>query len=207
MKVINLKTWERKDFYNCFKKDVMPMYGITTKFDVTNVYNFAKQNGISFYFALGHIFYSALKDVEEFNIRVVKRKLVVMENNVLSFTCIKPNETMFKFVDVLYDADIVKFCENARRIEQNQTGLFGNLKNPKYGVFYSCTPWFEFSAMTNPRSKSKNDFIPRIVWDKIKTENGKKFLNVSIEVNHRIIDGLLISKLIANTKQLIASLK
>ena len=54
------------------------MYGITTKFDVTNVYNFAKQNGISFYFALGHIFYSALKDVEEFNIRVVKRKLVVM---------------------------------------------------------------------------------------------------------------------------------
>ena len=41
MKVINLKTWERKDFYNCFKKDAMPMYGITTKFDVTNVYNFA----------------------------------------------------------------------------------------------------------------------------------------------------------------------
>ena len=208
MKIINLKTWERTEFYKCFCKDKNPMYGITTKIDITNVYNFAKKNNLSFYFTFGHLIFKALYKIEEFRIRKIKNKLVVTDDyKIVSFTSLKKDETMFKFIDIEYCDDVFTFCKNAKQEIETQKGLFSVTKKHGYGVFFTCTPWFEFTALSNPKSGDKNDFVPRISWDKIANENNKKFVRLSVEVNHRIIDGLLISKLINNINEEIYKLK
>lgn len=207
MKEIDLSTWERREIFECFSKDEMPIYGITTPFDVTNVYNFAKKNNISFYYTFGYILNKAIRSIEEFNIRIINGKLFVVDNNIVSFADLKKGEKLIQFVDVEDCDNVFEFCKNAKQILNNQKGLRSNLINPKFSVFFSCEPWFEFTEFHNPKSGNKDDFIPKIVWDRIKEDNGRKFVNLSIEVNHRIIDGLLVATLIDNANKFVEELK
>ena len=65
-------------------------------------------------------------------------------------------------------------------------------------IYISCLPWIELTAMTNERDLSGpdalNDSIPRIVWGKYTIENGRRILGISLEVNHRFIDGIHIGR-------------
>lgn len=51
-----------------------------------------------------------------------------------------------------------------------------------------------------------NDSIPRIAWGKFADENGKKKLGLSIEVNHRFIDGVHIGQFALNLEKIINEL-
>lgn len=208
MKEINLETWELAEQYNLFSKYAHPYYGITTKVDVTNVYNFAKQNNISFYFCLGHVVNSAIRNVEELNIRLVNNKLVVDNHKLVSFTCKNKDERKYRFIDVPYCEDIIEFCKNARKLEREQSTLFSKAGfGLDYSVFISCVPWINFSMVSNPQTNDITDFVPRIIWDKLLEENDKKFLNVGVEVNHAVADGYAISQLVLNIQKLIDNLK
>lgn len=208
MKEIDLNNWELKEQYNLFSKYAHPYYGITTKIDITKVYNFAKLNNISFYFCLGHIVNTAIRKVEELNIRLVNNKLIVDNHNLVSFTCKNKDERKYRFVDVPYQEDIVEFCNTARKLEKEQTTLFSTAGlGLDYSVFISCVPWINFSMVSNPQTDDITDFVPRIIWDKILEENGRKFLNIGVEVNHAVADGYAISQLILNIANLIENLK
>ena len=58
----------------------------------------------------------------------------------------------------------------------------------------SCTPWFDLTGCTNERDFDKDDNIPRITWGRYAEANGRKTLGMSVEVNHRFIDGLHLGK-------------
>lgn len=63
-------------------------------------------------------------------------------------------------------------------------------------VYFSCLPWIETTAITNERDLAspiaKDDSIPRICWGKYTQENDRIYLGISVEVNHRLIDGFHI---------------
>lgn len=208
MKEINFKSWALAEQYEVFSKLDNPYYCVTTKLDITNVYNFAKSNNISFYFCLGHIIHTALSMVEEFNIRVVNNKLIADNHNILSFACKNVNERKFRYVDVPYNNNIVEFCKTARSLEQQQHSLHSNVGfGQNYSIYISCVPWISVTSVTQPKENNNSDFVPRITWDKFVEENGKKLINVSFGVNHRTIDGYAISQVVLNAENLIKNLK
>ena len=61
-------------------------------------------------------------------------------------------------------------------------------------IYISCTPWFDLTGCTNERDFDRDDNIPRITWGRYGEENGRKKLGMSVEVNHRFIDGLHLGK-------------
>ena len=61
-------------------------------------------------------------------------------------------------------------------------------------MYLSCLPWLDLTALTNERDPDKDDTVPRISWGKYAETDGRKQLNLSLEVNHRFIDGIHIGK-------------
>jgi len=204
MKKIDFENWPRKYQYEHYTGQ--PMYSLTTPIEVTKLYNYIKKLNLSFYFSFGHLIHSVTKNIEEFNIRLHDKELYVEDCNLLSFCHLEPGETLMKFIDVTYCDDVVEFNKRARKSIENQKANKETHTNAQFGEFFSCLPWFEVTALRNPTSGKEFDFYPRIVWDKFKIVDGKYFINLSIEVNHKLIDGYLLSVLIQEIKNKIEKL-
>ena len=197
MKKIDLNTWERKEFFECYSANKMPRFGITTPLEVTKVYNFAKREGVSFYFSLGYALFKALQDVEDFNMRVVDGELIVDDHTWINFVCLRKGERNIRFVDVEYRDNVIEFCKLAKELDDAQNSLYSPIQRDNKCIAYiTCLPWMEVTELAHPKTGDPDDFIPRFGWDKIKDVDGKKFVNFNVEANHRTIDGFAIAMLV-----------
>ena len=66
MKKIDMKSWERRELYEFFSGMSWPFYSVTFQVDVTEVYQYAKREGLSFYYALVWLCTKACNQVENF---------------------------------------------------------------------------------------------------------------------------------------------
>ena len=72
----------------------------------------------------------------------------------------------------------------------------------------SCTPWFDLTGLTNERDFDRNDNIPRIAWGKYTADtSGRETLGMSVEVNHRFIDGYHLGQFYQKLQQSIDALE
>ncbi|HJG28178.1 MAG TPA: hypothetical protein K8V20_05995 [Subdoligranulum variabile] len=62
-------------------------------------------------------------------------------------------------------------------------------------MYFSCTPWFDFTALTNEHALDKDDTVPRLAWGRWYEEKGRWWVHLSVEVNHRLVDGLHIGQM------------
>ena len=208
MKEIDLESWKRKDIFNLYYQFDIPQISLCTPLEVSKVYEFAKSKGLSFYFCLCHVFYTAFLKFEEFMIRSINGKIVVEDGEFADMCVMKPGEEIFKIVVSRYYPDIEKFCNETKKKLQSQTTftepLPPNARRSQVIAYMSCTPWFEFTHITHPKDVQKNSFVPHISFDKMKiNEKGERWVNVSLQVNHAAIDGFLIGKLLDEVKSII----
>lgn len=208
MREIDLESWKRKDIFNLYYQFDIPQISLCTPLDVSKVYEFAKSKGLSFYFCLCHVFYTAFLKFEEFMIRSINGKIVVEDGEFADMCVMKPGEEIFKIVVSRYNPDIEKFCNETKKKLQSQTTftepLPPNARRSQVIAYMSCTPWFEFTHITHPQDVQKNSFVPHISFDKMKiNEKGERWVNVSLQVNHAAIDGFLIGKLLDEVKSII----
>lgn len=208
MKEIDLESWERKDIFNLYYQYDIPQISLCTPLEVSKVYEFAKSKGLSFYFCLCHVFYTALLKFEEFMVRSINEKIVVEDGEYVNICAIKQGEENFKIITGRYYSDIEKFCNETKKKLQSQTtfteSLPSNARRSQVIAYMSCTPWFEFTHITHPQDVQKNSFVPHVSFDKMKiNEKGERWVNVSLQVNHAAVDGLLIGKLLNEVKSII----
>ena len=62
-------------------------------------------------------------------------------------------------------------------------------------VYFSCLPWFPVTGFVTERNLEIDDSIPRVTWGKYRKESGRVTLNITLDLNHRLIDGVHIGKL------------
>ena len=208
MREIDLESWKRKDIFNLYYQFDIPQISLCTPLEVSKVYEFAKSKGLSFYFCLCHVFYTAFLKFEEFMIRSINGKIVVEDGEFADMCVMKPGEEIFKIVVSRYNPDIEKFCNETKKKLQSQTTftepLPPNARRSQVIAYMSCTPWFEFTHITHPKDVQRNSFIPQVSFDKMKiNEKGERWVNVSLQVNHAAIDGFLIGKLLDEVKTII----
>lgn len=208
MKEIDLESWNRKDIFNLYYQYDIPQISLCTPLEVSKVYEFAKSKGLSFYFCLCHVFYTALLKFEEFMVRSINEKIVVEDGEYVNICAIKQGEENFKIITGRYYSDIEKFCNETKKKLQSQTtfteSLPSNARRSQVIAYMSCTPWFEFTHITHPQDVQKNSFVPHVSFDKMKiNEKGERWVNVSLQVNHAAVDGLLIGKLLNEVKSII----
>lgn len=208
MREVDLQTWKRKDIFNLYYQYDIPQISLCTPLNVSKVYNFAKKKGLSFYYCLCYVFCTAFLKNEEFLMRMLKGKLVVEDGEYVNICAYKEGDEIFKIITGKYYNDIEKFCKETQKALQNQTTftepLPEGVRRSQVIAYISCTPWFEFTHMTHPQDVQRNSFTPHVTFDKMKTnEKGERWLNVSLQVNHCVIDGSLIAKLLEDVNSII----
>ena len=99
-----------------------------------------------------------------------------------------------------------KFCRIAKEKVIHRRRLLTRPKKANELIYMSCLPWLDLTGCTHERNLDIDDMIPRITWGKIMAQNGRETLGMSVEVNHRIIDGVHIGRFYEGLQKMIDEL-
>lgn len=211
MKPVDQNTWNRRELFDFFSAVSNPFYMVTFTVDVTPLHHYVKKHDLSFYYALIYLCTKAVNRVEAFQYTVKEDSVYLFENRIPSFTDMKKGSELFHMVTVPCQGSIDDFCRTAAQVSQAQDCFVRMEAETDDLIYFSCLPWVEMTALTNERDLSapnaKDDTIPRIAWGRYVETEGRKKLNLSMEVNHRFIDGLHIGQFYEELSRLIAGLR
>ena len=110
MKVFNKNEWDRYDTFTHYDARTNPFVIISSKVDITNIYNIAKRHHLSMYAAIGYIIAKTANEFDGFKTRKDNDKFIVYDNVIPNFTENIDGENIY-FFDVELDDDINKFNE------------------------------------------------------------------------------------------------
>ena len=105
-----------------------------------------------------------------------------------------PGSDLFHIVTLPCRGNLEAFCRAARERSRSQQTFLDQEKEAEDLLYLSCLPWVDLTSCTNERSLDPDDAIPRIAWGKIVERGGREALGMSVEVNHRFVDGVHIGR-------------
>ncbi len=188
-----VKDFKRKDLFNYYHKRMNPFVIVTTKIDITNVYNFCKEHKNT-YATISYVLTRAINDVEAFKYRYEDEK-------IYKYDIINPGFTQrFKdgdvgFFNINYTKDYDQFIKEYNLTEQEFLNSRTSIsKCQGTEVWLSCLPWFKFTSLIPPFDK--NITIPQLIWDKFESEADKYYINLMIMTHHGFTDGYHIATLV-----------
>lgn len=194
---IDIEKWNRKEHFEFFSKMASPYFGITTELDCSAAYKKTQENGYSFFSYYLHKSMIAVNLVEEFKLRII-------DNKVISFTTINAGFTVgrqdgtFGFAFANFSNDFETFTAEVQeeiKAVQNSTGLRLNDDDVKKDLIrHSTIPWTSFSGLLHPTNFDSTESVPKITFGKFNIRGGKKYLPVSIEAHHGLVDGFHFAK-------------
>ncbi|MFC4723604.1 CatA-like O-acetyltransferase [Geojedonia litorea] len=189
MEIIDINTWNRKRHYEHFKTLRDPFFGVVIPFNVTKAHEFSKKYKISFFGKYLHDCMKAINTNDALKSREKDGDVVRYDVIHASPTILREDYT-FGFSFVKYDDDLDVFLANLKKEKErvlNSTELFPPI-NGIDCIHCSALPWFNFSGHKEPVS-GENDTVPKIAFSQIQNINNKAIINVSINVNHALVDG------------------
>lgn len=191
--IVDRASWPRRELFDFFSPMSQPFFSVPFRQDVTGLCRFAKENRLSFYHSLVYLCTQAVNQVEAFRYALRGEDLVLFDQRIPSFTDLKPGAETFHIVTLPMEADIRAFCAAARAKSAAQTA-FLDQEDSLDLIYFTCLPWVELTALTNERNFDPDDAVPRIAWGKYAQEGDRKVLHISLELNHRFVDGLHVGR-------------
>lgn len=207
MQAVDWASWPRREIYEFFSPLSQPWYSVTFRLDVTALYRYAKERGLSFYYSLIYLCTRAVNRTEAFSYALSAGRIVKLDPRKPSFTDLKPGAEHFHIVTLPCEGGMADFCAAAKAKSEAQERFIDLSQEGEGLIYFSCLPWVDLTALTNERDGNPDDAIPRIAWGKYVEENGRKVLGLSLEVNHRFIDGLHIGQFAKELEKGIAELE
>ena len=191
---IDMNTWPRREIYDFFSPISNPFYSVTFTLDVTNLCRYVKERELSFYYALVYLCTRAVNRVEAFLYTIEDGKVRMYDKRQPSFTDLEKGSELFRMVFVPCEGSLDEFCRAAKAKSESQHFFFDPTAETNDLIYFSCLPWMDVSGLTNERNLDPDDAIPRIAWGKYIDVNGRKQLHISLEINHRLIDGVHLGR-------------
>ena len=191
---IDMSTWPRREIYDFFSPISNPFYSVTFTLDVTNLYRYVKERELSFYYALVYLCTQAVNRVEAFLYTIEDGKVRIYDKRQPSFTDLEKGSELFRMVFVPCKGSLDEFCRAAKAKSESQHFFFDPTAETNDLIYFSCLPWMDVTGLTNERNLDPDDAIPRIAWGKYIDVDGRKQLHISLEINHRLIDGVHLGR-------------
>lgn len=205
--IIDYKTWRRRELFEFFSAADQPFYNLAYRLDVTQVYDFAKANSVSFYLALTCLVTRAINSVEAFRYAKLDGEIVLFRERVPSFTDMSAGSELFRIVTVPCEGGVVEFCREAKRRSEAQRGFIDMEAEGENLIYISSLPWLDLTALSHERHFDPDDAIPRVSWGKFTDDgSGRKTLGMTLELNHRFVDGYHVALFDAELRRLISLL-
>lgn len=194
MEKVDMQLWERKEMFHFFSNMSQPFYSVTFTVDVTELYKYVKARGLSFYYALVYLCTEAVNETDAFLYMMKDGEVYKVDRREPSFTDIKTGSEQFYIVTMPAGNGLDEFCRAARKKSGEQNSFIDAEQESGDLIYFTCLPWVELTALTNEREFDPDDTVPRIAWGKYRDEDGVKRLQMSLELNHRFLDGIHIGK-------------
>lgn len=191
---IDMSAWPRREIYDFFSPISNPFYSVTFTLDVTNLYRYVKERELSFYYALVYLCTQAVNRVEAFLYTIEDGKVRIYDKRQPSFTDLEKGSELFRMVFVPCEGSLDEFCRAAKAKSESQHFFFDPTAETNDLIYFSCLPWMNVTGLTNERNLDPDDAIPRIAWGKYIDIDGRKQLHISLEINHRLIDGVHLGR-------------
>lgn len=189
MKTIDIESWSRNKLYHHFRGLKDPYFGVTIPFDVTKAYDNSKDNNVSFFVKYLHDCMKAINAVPNFRYRIIEDQVVDFEVIHASATIAREDHTYgFSFIEFNKDFDIFlnSYNQEKQRI-LNSNDLYPPV-NGQNCIHCSALPWVSFTGHKEPSSCDLQS-IPELAFAKFVKQNDRLIMNVSIHVNHALVDG------------------
>ncbi len=206
METVDLSSWPRREIFDFFSPISNPFYALSFRLDVTKLRSWTKERGLSFYHSLIWLCTRAMERVEAFSYALSDGKLVRLENRRPSFTHLPAGSEQFRIVTLPCEGGLEDFCAAAKKKAEKQDFFIDMAGEGIDMIFFSCLPWLDVTGLTNERNLDPDDAVPRIAWGKFVQENGRWMLGMSLEVNHRFIDGVHIGQFAKELEKLMEAL-
>ena len=189
--IIDKQDWPRRGHYDFFAPMSDPFYTLTFPVDVTALRTWCRTRKIAFYPAMIYAVIHAMNKVEAFHYKDRDGVIVRHDRLVPSFTDLKPGSELFHIVTLETGDNMEEFCRRAKAVSAAQTEfLTQGLWAEDELVYFTCLPWFPITALKNEKNLNPGDSVPRVAWGRWEEKNGKTLLNLSLELNHRLLDGV-----------------
>ena len=206
MQYVDMENWPRREVYDYMSRSAKPHYAVTFTQDVTKLCDYTKAHGLSFYHAMTYFVTKAINRVENFRYDAVNGGVVLYDERIPSLAELNKSTEQFFYVNCPVRGTVEEYCAALREMCEKQESLFGE-EDTRDLLFVSCLPWIELTGLTNEGMTDPDDCIPRISWGKWREESCRKTLGISMEVNHRMIDGIHIGKFAQELTRLIEALE
>jgi chloramphenicol O-acetyltransferase type A len=204
VRVIDIDKWNRKEHYEFFSKMANPMFGIVTEVECTEAYKFSVDTGISFFAYYLHRSMIAVNSVAELKYRIINEEVIAFDT-VHAGTTIGREDGTFGFAFIPFSESFDKFNDDLQKeitAVKSTTGLrLNNDDITKDLIRHSTFPWHSFTGLLHPSNHDKKETVPKITFGKFAVRDDKKYLPVSIEAHHGLVDGLHLGKYLANFQE------
>ena len=184
---IDLETWDRREHYAFFAPMSHPFYSLTFPVDVTALRRRCKEEGLPFYPAMVFGVTKAMEGVEAFLYKDRNGRIVRHDRLVPSFTDLRQGSDLFHIVTLEAGEELADFC---RRAKAAAAGPWAEDEL----IYFTCLPWFPVTALTNERDVVTWDSVPRVSWGRWEERGDRTMLSLSLELNHRLLDGVHVGK-------------
>ena len=203
---IDVETWPRKDAYQLFSRGYLPYFSVTTPLDVTELCRYAKGEGLSFYRAMIYVVTRAMNELEPFRLRIRPQGIAVCDTVSPSYTTAGRDGTFgIVGVDYVPGESMADFCRRALAAEaKQQEGMLVEDDVRDDLIFFSSVPWFVTTSVLQEQPTNPDDSFPRVLWDRIQEKDGRKLVNFTMQLNHRLLDGAHVRDLLARMNELMA---
>lgn len=195
---VDKAAWFRRELFEFFGGVSNPYYMVTFRQDVTKLYHYVKQHGLSFYYTLIYCCTRAINQVAAFCYTIRGGEVYRLDERMPSFTDLKKGSEQFHIVTMPCRGSAEEFSRAARVRSENQQKFIDQALETDELIYFSCLPWVDMTALTNERElqapDARDDSIPRLAWGRYNVIGDRVELGISIEVNHRLIDGLHIGQ-------------
>ena len=208
---IDRSTWAREAHDRLFGRLAVPFYSLTFRLDVTDAVAWAKRNGVSFYKTLIWVTMRAVNSVNAFLYELRGDEVYLLDHRNPSYTYPWDGE-LFGICGVEWIRDespqaFIARCDaaeakNASPIPSAEADAAG------HDVYLSALPWIDYGHIAQEFPLDNTDSTPRILWGRFTDDgNGRKTLPYSVQVNHRLIDGVHLKRLFEALNGAIQSLE
>ena len=196
---IDRAAWRRNAHDRLFARLEVPFYSITFRLDVTDAAAWAKKHGVSFYLTMVWATMRAVNSVEAFRYELRGEEVWLLDHRNPSYTYPWDDE-LFGIcgVEWINGESPIDFIARCRAAEKNSTAPLPTAEADAAGhdVYLSSLPWFDYEHITQEFPLNNADSTPRILWGKYETdEHGRRTLAYTVQVNHRLIDGIHLKRL------------
>ena len=201
MKTIDTTTWSRKIAYENFSKYDNPIFSIGTRFDVTKLVAYCKENKKSFFSTFLYVLTRSANEIDELKIRIVEGKVVLFDTICPSFVILGEGDDLSTCKSEYY-ADYATFYEcNRADIERVRSGRSEKNFNGEAIVdclYISTLPWIDVTAVENPYNfkDEAQTSIPRITWGKYVKRGDIYEMGIHLSAHHALMDGVHLSRLV-----------